>query len=124
MLELEKKPHLRYNYEIYSFFTLMTVTAFIDAVQAMSAFLPVLIERLVTMAGSLTDEQRQTAIAELEPMHEKLEALYQTQEEILENAEKELEEIRKKDLPAVMHQIEDDEHKDADTIFATQLQAI
>jgi hypothetical protein len=88
------------------------------------AFLPVLIERLVTMAGTLTDEQRQSAIAELEPMHKKLEALYQTQEEILGNAEKELEEIRKKDLPAVMHLIEEDEHKDADTIFATQLQAI
>lgn len=104
--------------------SLMTVTAFIDALQAMSAYLPVLIERLVTMANSLTDEQRKYAIAELEPMHRKLESLYQTQEEILESAEKELEEIRKKDLPAVMHQIEDDEHSTADTIFATQLQAI
>ena len=102
----------------------MTVTAFIDAVQAMNAFLPVLIERLVTMAGSLTDEQRKTTIADLEPMHQKLQTLYEKQENILENAEKEFVQIRTKEFPKVARIIEEQEHSSADINFSTALQSI
>lgn len=102
----------------------MTASEFITAVEAMTGFLPDLMERLTDLAPTLSEDQRERAILDLEPLNAELLGLYERQEEILTEAEEKFETFRKQELPKITGMIEASEHAEADTIFDSALQGV
>jgi hypothetical protein len=77
----------------------MTSLTFIEAVKAMIGLKPAMIEHLVTVALSLTDDERKQAYERLVPMHQDI---LRTNREIIQEIEKgeqDLVAFRKDQLP-------------------------
>lgn len=106
---------VEYQYSLPS--STMTNAAFAEVVQGMPGLLPAMVEHLVQMAPDLTDEERATTIATLKPVSDDIVKLEGEQNEILEDGQKAMAALKKKELPKVKTAMEDSERANAERVL-------
>lgn len=95
----------------------MTVIDFIQAIQGMTGLLPAMVDHLTGLAPSLTDNERSDAISALKPLSDQIVEKEKEAVKIVEDGLKEIEAMKRKELPKIHLMIESEEHEKAEGIF-------
>ena len=102
----------------------MTATAFVQAIQEMPGLLPAMVERLTALAPHLTDEERQQTVDQLTPLNADIVKKEQKAQQILDEAVKDVQALKRKEVPKLHQMIDEEEHGRAEGILDDQMKKL